>query len=127
MFRRESKPDTFDRQMDALRGQLGDETPYEDEPTEERLPQTDEATAPPDAEAVQERPRDYVFGQASIATSATPYRSQSMSEPEAPAVPTIPDVDVKTTVIAQDAQWKGDITSEAVSYTHLTLPTKRIV
>jgi len=118
MFRRESKPDTFDRQMDALRGQLGDETPYEDEPAEERLPQTDEATAPPDAEAVQERPRDYGFGQASIATSATPYRGQSMSEPEAPAVPTIPDVDVKTTVIAQDTQWKGDITSEGSVHIH---------
>jgi len=118
MFRRESKPDTFDRQMDALRGQLGEETPYEDEPAEERLPQTDELTAPPTTQPEQERPRDYGFGQASVAPSATPYRSQMMAEPEAPAVPSIPDVDVKTTVIAHDTQWKGDITSEGSVHIH---------
>lgn len=118
MFRRESKPDTFDRQMDALRGQLGDETPYAEEPVEERLPQTDELTASPVPQATQERPRDYGFGQGSLAQSPTPYRTPPAPEPEAPAVPSIPIVDATTTVIAQDAQWKGDITSEGSVHIH---------
>ena len=120
MFRRENKPDTFDRQMDALRGQLGDEPAYDEPAAEERLPQTDELPPEPIASAVPDRQRDYVFGQASVATVPAPTqrRSSPMAEPEAPAVPSIPEVDARTTVIALDTQWKGDITSEGSVHIH---------
>ena len=118
MFRRENKPDTFDSQMDALRGQLGDDAPFDDEPEDEQPAQTDELSSAPAGEASPERPRDYGFGQATTPQAPIQRRSQATSEPEAPIVPTIPEVDVKTTVIAQDAQWKGDITSEGSVHIH---------
>lgn len=115
MFRRENKPDTFDRQMDALRGQLGDEPGFDDEPMAEPLPQATELSAPPSA---QERPidRDFVFGQAS--PPPVQRQSRTMAEPEAPMIPLIPEVDATTTVIAHDTQWKGDITSEGSVHIH---------
>ena len=117
MFRRENKPDTFDRQMDALRGQLGDAEPLESDQTDypdEPAPEPTVYTTSPQAQA-QAQPRDYGFGQA---IQEAPRQGRSMAEPEAPIVPSIPEVDVKTTVIAQDTHWKGDITSEGSVHVH---------
>lgn len=116
MFRRENKPDTFDRQMDALRGQLGDAEPFEEDQPE----QSTEAAPEPavyDAPAqTQSQPSDYGFGQAAIQPAGRAGRL--MSEPEAPIVPSVPVVDVSTTVIAHDTQWKGDIASEGSVHVH---------
>ncbi len=103
MFRRENKTDSFDRQMDVLRDQLGDGPGFDEEPMNQPAVQPEPYAPPP-----VDRARDYGFGQSSVA--ARP--SQLMSEPEPPEMPSIPEVNVKTTVIAHDAQWKGDITSE---------------
>lgn len=121
MFRRENKTDSFDRQMDALRDQLGDGASFDDEPASQpaQQPPAQQPPAPqfaaPEVYAAPTQPaRDYGFGQAS-----TPSRpALQMSEPEAPATPTIPDVDARTTVIAHDTQWKGDITSDGSVHIH---------
>ena len=114
MFRRENKPDTFDRQMDALRGQLGDPEPFEEDQAEQRA---EAAPEPPVYDApAHAQPRDYGFGQAAI--QPTGRAGRLMSEPEAPIVPSVPEVDVTTTVIAHDTQWKGDITSEGSVHIH---------
>ena len=104
MFRRENKTDSFDRQMDVLRDQLGDSSGFDEEPVDQPAAQP-EPYSPP----APDRARDYGFGQAAI-TGRPP--QQAMAEPEPPDVPALPEVNAKTTVIAADAQWKGDITSE---------------
>ncbi len=74
MFRRENKADAFDRQLGALRDQLGDDD-YQDEQQDEPMP------APPSS---RDQPaRGYGFAE------SAPRRQQvdMMPEPEPPATP----------------------------------------
>lgn len=103
MFRRDNKGDSFERQMGALRQQLGDTDVEEDEDLleEQQLDAEDDYA---------DRARAYGFGgqqQQSFTTPAQP-----------PAAPMIPDVDPSTTVVSRDTTWKGEMSSEGSVHIH---------
>ena len=103
MFRRDNKGDSFERQMGALRQQLGDTDIEEDEDVLEEQPVDTE-------EEYADRARAYGFGgqqQQSFTTPAQP-----------PAAPMIPDVDPSTTVVSRDTTWKGEMSSEGSVHIH---------
>jgi cytoskeletal protein CcmA (bactofilin family) len=103
VFRRDNKGDSFERQMGALRQQLGDTDVEEDEDLleEQQLDAEDDYA---------DRARAYGFGgqqQQSFTTPAQP-----------PAAPMIPDVDPSTTVVSRDTTWKGEMSSEGSVHIH---------
>src|SRR5262245_27345847 len=131
VFRRDNKAgDAFQRQLGALRQQLGDSTPEgtnEDAATNP-APADETATgydaygagsaglSPGLSDAVS-RAGDYEgYGDAGIA--ATEGSVTGAAAPTAPELPPLPEVDARTTVIAQDAVWKGEITSEGTVHVH---------
>jgi cytoskeletal protein CcmA (bactofilin family) len=103
VFRRDNKGDSFERQMGALRQQLGDDDIEEDEDLLEEQPLEAE-------EEYADRARAYGFGgqqQQGFSTPAQP-----------PAAPMIPDVDPSTTVVSRDTTWKGEMSSEGSVHIH---------
>jgi cytoskeletal protein CcmA (bactofilin family) len=103
VFRRDNKGDSFERQMGALRQQLGDTDVEEEEDLleEQQLDAEDDYA---------DRARAYGFGgqqQQSFTTPAQP-----------PAAPMIPDVDPSTTVVSRDTTWKGEMSSEGSVHIH---------
>ncbi len=117
VFRKESKVDAFQRQISALRQQLGDshEAPEEEEfppaPQYEdnRLPASDQT------QAAQADP-GYNFG----GFNAQPVVSetQMVSEVESTPVPGVPAVTAQTSVVAHDTTWKGDLESDGSVHVH---------
>jgi cytoskeletal protein CcmA (bactofilin family) len=105
VFRRDNKGDNFERQMGALREQLGgndiedDEDILEGEPLE---PEDDYA----------DRARAYGFGE----EQRSPQGFSTPAQP--PAAPSIPDVDPATTVISRNTTWKGEMSSEGSVHIH---------
>lgn len=100
MFRRDNKSDSFERQMGALRHQLGDDLDDEDMLEGDAL----------DPGEYDERGRGYgVQDQQSrsFSTAASP-----------PAQPSIPVVDASTTVVSRDTTWKGEMSSEGSVHIH---------
>jgi cytoskeletal protein CcmA (bactofilin family) len=103
VFRRDNKGDSFERQMGALRQQLGDNDMEDDEDLLEGEPLDDEDYG--------DRTRTYGFGD--------PQPSQSFATPaQPPAAPSIPDVDPTTTVVSRDTTWKGEMSSEGSVHIH---------
>ncbi len=130
VFRKESKVDAFQRQISALRQQLGgaDEAEDEDRTEERAVAPYDDAAAPVDegrttandpssAAAVGTAGRDdsgYGFGSfvaAPARQSEAPAAAPFAPVAEAPAVPE-PPTDGAASVIAHDASWKGDFQSD---------------
>jgi cytoskeletal protein CcmA (bactofilin family) len=116
VFRRESKAgDAFQRQINALRQQLGGSSyRAEDEElaaeqqidTMETVDEGYPAARPEFEEGFAAYPHgDYGFEQAEPEIGLP-------AAPDEPIVPAIPAVDAQTTVISNNAIWKGDITSE---------------
>lgn len=104
MFRRDNKGDSFERQMGALRQQLGEDDMEDDEEMLEGEPLDGE-------EDYVDRARTYGFGD--------PQPSQSFATPaQPPAPPSIPDVDPTTTVVSRDTTWKGEMSSEGSVHIH---------
>jgi cytoskeletal protein CcmA (bactofilin family) len=95
VFRRDNKGDSFERQMGALRQQLGDEELDEDALEGEAL----------DADVYGDRERRY-GGSA----------SQGGAQPPAP--PQVPTVDATTTVVSRETTWKGEMSSEGSVHIH---------
>jgi cytoskeletal protein CcmA (bactofilin family) len=120
VFRKESKVDAFQRQISALRQQLGSE-----EANEEAQPYSGDAPDPQQPEerydsGISYRARD-VAGH-SFATSApspqfATYEDESTS---LPAVPT-PEVDAQTSVVAHDTTWNGDLQTSGSLHVHGTV------
>jgi len=126
VFRRDNKAgDAFQRQISALRQQLGDAPAEgggaETDPNQDQPEATYDAYAGGTAEVAGglsdavARGADYVeqgegFDAERGVTGAI--------VPMAPALPPIPSVDSQTTVIAHDATWKGEITSEGTVHVH---------
>jgi cytoskeletal protein CcmA (bactofilin family) len=136
VFRRDNKAgDAFQRQISALRQQLGD-SPAEG---------TEEGAGTDLAPAGQPAASDDAYGARSAGgtTELAPGLSNAVSRageyegyggdaenvatekgvtgavvPTAPELPSLPVVDALTTVIAQDAVWKGEITSEGTIHIH---------
>jgi cytoskeletal protein CcmA (bactofilin family) len=117
VFRRDNKTDSFQRQMSALRQQIGTEDESNDRPPardarypSERAPAVGAGQADSPAGA-------YGFGD--FASSVAPQQTgQSDMTPVAPDLPSIPAVDAQTTVIAHDTMWKGEIQSNGTVHVH---------
>lgn len=119
VFRRDNKSDSFQRQMSAIRQQIGtDEEPEErPAPRENRYPserQSNQYVAPSN----ESTSGAYGFSDfaASVAPASGPVSQQAV--PVAPVMPTIPAVDAQTTVIAHDTIWKGEIQSTGTVHVH---------
>src|SRR5262245_42752230 len=103
VFRKESKVDAFQRQISALRQQLGDShaTPEEEE--------YDESPAPPQEDnrvqaAAQPQPSQAASGYNFGGFNAQPVVSEThmVSEVESAPVPDVPAVTAQTSVVAHD-------------------------
>ena len=104
VFRRESKVDQFQRQMNALRHQIGDaESGQEDnnmnvpDIADERFPDPDFPDRGPDAGG-------YSFG----SYPAPQNQLDDDTDDQSLSVPEMPGVDSQISVVAQGALWKGD-------------------
>jgi cytoskeletal protein CcmA (bactofilin family) len=114
VFRRDNKTDSFQRQMSALRSQIGSDETNEGRP-EPRYP-SDRAPA---ISSTYNEPTTgaYGFGEFASAVAPTQTGSNQMT-PIAPELPAIPAVDAQTTVIAYDTTWKGEIQSNGTVHIH---------
>jgi cytoskeletal protein CcmA (bactofilin family) len=113
VFRRDSKVDAFQRQLSALRHQLGGEADDPDERHAARLPAVDDDDLPFPFEA---------------AASAASTRGSFLipREPVMPAAPdpvdpaalAIPALDERTSVLSHTTAWKGDLDSTGSLHVH---------
>lgn len=114
VFRRDNKVDSFQRQMSALRNQLGN-TGEELDPTQDDMPELDDEYAGDtsyrnEASAGSQDSGAYSFGTyPPQAGQPTPRTTQEGN----PDVPEMPAADGSASVVASDTSWKGDITSES--------------
>lgn len=102
VFRRENKVDQFQRQMNALRHQIGDAEEGQIDPAD--VPDiADDRFPAPDTDA-----GGYSFG------SYPAPQAQIDDEPvdRGLAVPDMPGVDAQISVVAEGALWKGDVESD---------------
>jgi len=119
VFRKESKVDAFQRQISALRQQLGDshEAPEEEDYEASPAPQYEDSRAPVNNPAQEAQPASgYNFG----GFNAQPVVSetQMVSEVESAPVPNVPVVTAQTSVVAHDTTWKGDLESDGSVHVH---------
>jgi cytoskeletal protein CcmA (bactofilin family) len=118
VFRRDNKSDSFQRQMSAIRQQIGS-----DEEPDARSPQR-ETRYPSDRAANHDRTTQSdqtsgAYGFGDFASSITPQQTGNQQMvPVAPTMPAIPSVDAQTTVIAHDTTWKGEIQSQGTVHVH---------
>lgn len=114
VFRRDNKTDSFQRQMSALRSQIGSDEQEEARP-EPRYP-SDRAPVIPASYA---EPTSGAYGFGEFASAIAPSQTgNSQMTPVAPELPAIPAVDAQTTVIAHDTIWKGEIQSNGTVHVH---------
>ncbi len=114
VFRRDNKVDSFQRQMSALRNQLGTNEDELDQ-VQDDMPELDDEAYPTEggyrnqASSGNQDSGAYSFGN----YPAQPGQQVSglSAEPE-PAMPEMPAADGSVSIVARDTQWKGDITSE---------------
>lgn len=127
VFRKDNKVDAFQRQISALRQQLGtgEDAEEESQPAAEgRTPV--ERPAPTDS---FQRPGGYGatfndaptgargFGDFASAAPASGEGGGIVGSPD-PELPAVPVVDARTTVIAHDTTWKGDLDSQGTIHVH---------
>lgn len=109
VFRRESKVDQFQRQMNALRHQIGDAEPEQEDNNmnvpdiaDERFPETDFDDRGQDAGG-------YSFGSY---PAAPQLQEDDDIDDRALAVPEMPGVDSQISVVAQGTLWKGEVEAD---------------
>ena len=115
VFRRETKVDAFQRQISALRQQIG---PEDGEGEEQAEPQRAGADSfqRPGSYANEPAPAN-TYGFSEFASNV-PDRAEEDSSPVDPELPGAPVVDANTTVIAQNATWKGELQSDGAVHVH---------
>lgn len=101
VFRRETKVDAFQRQISALRQQIGAEEGQEEYPN---APQREGASG--------------AYGFSEFASNAAAQPSGASDAPVEPELPATPAVTDMTTVIAQNATWKGELQSDGAVHVH---------
>jgi cytoskeletal protein CcmA (bactofilin family) len=127
VFRKENKVDAFQRQISALRQQLGsgdeavegvpneaDEHAYEEE---QMMAQAN----PPGNQGRGFSGRDssaFNFGGFGSSTAVTPAAADETDVPTAPVPATILPPDAQTSVIAHDTTWKGELQSTGTIHVH---------
>lgn len=130
VFRKENKVDAFQRQISALRQQLGTgdegETAegYEGDDRERSVAERDDQYAadatPQDGAGYGAREAmGYSYGGYGSSSAVTPAEGDSDADygSSEMAIPT-PQVDAQTSVIAHDTVWKGDLQSEGTVHVH---------
>lgn len=138
VFRKESKVDAFQRQISALRQQLGgaDDAEGNDRPVDRSADVYEAASGSSDGERMTVYPETssstvtneaspdssgYGFGSfaPAVPREFEPSLTQTAMSPdvEPPAVPVMP-VGSDASVIAHDAFWKGDVESEGSLHVH---------
>jgi len=114
VFRRDNKVDSFQRQMSALRNQLGS-TGDELDPMQDDMPELDDDQYTGDgayrnqANAANQDSGAYSFGNYPAPTGQSALES---AETDRPAIPDMPAADGSVSVVATNTSWKGDISSE---------------
>jgi cytoskeletal protein CcmA (bactofilin family) len=113
VFRRDNKVDSFQRQMSALRNQIGASGEQLDD-LDDDMPELEDEGYDNRAYRSQSAPVDSDSAGYSFGNYPTPsgQASQPAYEEDAPAIPQMPSSDADASVIAADANWKGDITAE---------------
>jgi cytoskeletal protein CcmA (bactofilin family) len=112
VFRREgNKVDSFQRQMNALRQQIGDDEQDDDgfDDDRDRYSPSSERGRRPAAD------EGYSFG--SVPPSSTDQSDMSGSVP-VPAIPELPAADQQVSVIAAGTSWQGDLEAEGSIHIH---------
>lgn len=129
VFRKDNKVDAFQRQISALRHQLGPDGDQVDDAAEDDHRQRHEPADEyrPAPEEDRPRPRTRYDGEGSgysfadfgvTSVESTSADVDSETEAARAAIPEIPAVDAHTTVIAGDAVWKGDLESGGPIHVH---------
>lgn len=114
VFRRDNKADSFQRQMSALRQQIGGESE-----TEGRLEPRYPSDRGGSSNAPFSEPTAGAYGFGEFASSVAPAQAGgNQMTPVAPELPAIPVVDAQTTVIAHDTMWKGEMQSNGTVHVH---------
>lgn len=112
VFRRDNKVDSFQRQMNALRNQLGNAGEGEDDAGQ--LDELDDAY--PDsgyrdqAESLEQDSSAYSFG--TYPASAGQATTAPETRANAPEVPQMPGTDDTVSVVGRGTTWKGDLEIE---------------
>lgn len=114
VFRRENKSDAFQRQISALRQQLGTETGADAEPAASPV----DGLRPP----AEPAPRA-TYGQDTGAGGRGDYASslgfgEFALGDSAPPNPATPAADGQTSVVAHDTTWKGDLQTNGSVHVH---------
>lgn len=115
VFRRDNKVDSFQRQMSALRQQLGGNAGEELEDMDRDMPELDDDryqandTYRSQPETAGTDSGAYSFGSYPAEPAQPP---ASVPETAPPDVPEMPEVDDQISVVASGATWKGDVQSD---------------
>jgi len=121
VFRKESKVDAFQRQISALRQQLGSEGETTGVDAErDAYPATDLRDEEPERQTYLEssyQPREVGGFSFSSAPASMPTEQYEDDDAVMPALPT-PVVDAQTSVVAHDTTWKGDLQSSGSLHIH---------
>jgi cytoskeletal protein CcmA (bactofilin family) len=112
VFRRDNKVDSFQRQMSALRTQLG--TPNEGDEGLADIPEIDDeeygdAGFRNQAGGVDQDSGAYSFGSYPAESAPQPAAGYDDEQPE---IPSLPEADATVSVVARDTFWKGEIEAE---------------
>lgn len=109
VFRRDNKVDQFQRQMNALRHQIGGEEEAAESDVNQDVPDIADERFPADQE-FDERGQDaggYSFGSYPAAQGF-----EEEVEDNSLSVPEMPGVDSQISVVAQGALWKGEVEAD---------------
>jgi cytoskeletal protein CcmA (bactofilin family) len=120
VFRRDNKADAFQRQISALRQQLGTDAdePNAEESASYARDHPDPTVAPPERPSAADqgdRNADFSFGGFGVTPAID--RSVVPTPPPLPAIPS-PGADAQTSIIAHDAIWKGDLQTSGTIHVH---------
>ncbi len=114
VFRRDNKVDSFQRQMSALRTQLG--TPNDGEEALADIPEMDDEEYDSSSyRSVQSTGMDqdsgaYSFG--SYPAESSQAQAAASYDDEQPEIPALPQADASVSVVARDSSWTGQIDAE---------------
>jgi cytoskeletal protein CcmA (bactofilin family) len=121
VFRRDKGGDAFQRQISALRQQLGsseDEVDYESEEGG-ALGEERENYLMQDSSGARDQDQGYSsYGYGSYDAESRPDYGSELNVLEDPGLPAIPSIDAQTTVVSHDTSWKGEIESEGSIHIH---------
>jgi len=118
VFRKENKGDSFQRQMNALRQQIGGaDDPADDPPPDQGRYAQERGAGKSASTSARSDTTTVAYGFGEFASSVGPQGSGAMTAVD-PPLPDVPAVDARTTVIAHDTTWKGEMQSEGTVHIH---------